>query len=108
MLEHAVEEVGDGLEAAVRMPRRALRLAGRVLDLAHLVEVDERVEVLEQDAGKRTADGEALALEAARRGRQLADLPLTRDDGVGRGDPGEDGDVVDADRGHWRDPDVVG
>jgi hypothetical protein len=34
VLEGAVDDVGDGLEAAVRVPRRALGLAGRVLDLA--------------------------------------------------------------------------
>ena len=73
VLEDAVDHVGDGLEAAVRVPRRALRLARRVLDLAHLVEVDERVEVGEVDAGERPADREALALEAARRGGDAAD-----------------------------------
>ena len=65
MLERAVDHVGDGLEAAVRMPRRALGLAGRVFDLAHLVEVDERVEVLEVDAGEGAADREPLPFEAA-------------------------------------------
>ena len=64
VLEDAVDHVGDGLEAAMRMPRRALRLARRVLHLAHLVEVDERVEVGQVDAGERAADREALALEA--------------------------------------------
>ena len=62
--ERAVDHVGDGLEAAVRVPRRALGLAGGVLDLAHLIHVDERVELIELDAGEGAADGEALALEA--------------------------------------------
>ena len=65
VLEDAVDHVGDGLEAAVRVPGRALGLAGRVLDLAHLVEVDEGVEVVQRDAGEGAAHGEALALEAA-------------------------------------------
>ena len=65
VLEDAVDDVGDGLEAAVRVPRRALGLARRVLDLAHLVHVDERVEQRQVDAGERAADREALALEAA-------------------------------------------
>ena len=68
----AVDHVGDGLEAAVRVPRRALGLARRVLDLAHLVQVDERVEVGQVDAGEGAADREALALEAARRGGHRA------------------------------------
>ena len=66
VLEGAVHDVRDGLEAAVRVPRRALGLARRVLDLAHLVHVDERVELGQVDAGERAADREALALEAAR------------------------------------------
>ena len=70
--------------------------------------MDERVEVLEQDAGERAANGKALALEAAWRGGQLADLPLAGHDGVGRGDAGEDREVVDGDRGHWVASDFVG
>ena len=64
--EAAVDHVGDRLEAAVRMPGGASRLAGLVLDLAHLVHVDERVEVGGADACERTDDGEALPLVAAR------------------------------------------
>ena len=65
VLEDAVDHVRDGLEAAVRVPGRALRLTGRVLDLPHLVEVDERIEVREVDAGEGAADREALPFEAA-------------------------------------------
>ena len=65
VLERAVDDVGDGLEAAVRVPVGAPRLAGRVVDLAHLVHVDERVEVGQVDAGEGPADREALALEPA-------------------------------------------
>ena len=64
VLEDPVDHVGDGLEAAVRVPGRPLRLARGVLDLAHLVHVDERVEVGEVDAGERAAHGEPLALVA--------------------------------------------
>ena len=64
VLERAVDHVGDGLEAAVRVPVGAARLAGPVVDLAHLVHVDERVEVGQVDAGEGPPDGEALALEA--------------------------------------------
>ncbi len=90
----AVDHVGDGLEAAVRVPRRALGLARRVLHLAHLVEVHERVEVREVDAGEGAADREALALEAARRGGDRADRPVGRAE-VRRGKAGEGQDVVD-------------
>ena len=75
VLEDAVDDVGDGLESAVRMPRRALRLTGRILHLAHLIHHDEGVECAEIDAREGTADGEAFTLEATRRGRD-------RDDGA--------------------------
>ena len=73
--EDAVDDVGDGLEAAVRVPGGALGLARRVLDLTHLVHVDERVERRQVDPGEGAAHGEALALEAARRGRHRAHRP---------------------------------
>jgi hypothetical protein len=69
--EYAVDQVREGLEAAVRVPGRALGLARRVLDLTHLVHVDERVQVLQVHAGERAADREALPLEARRRGGDL-------------------------------------
>ena len=71
--EAAVDHVGDGFEAAVRMPVGAPRLARLVFDLAHLVHVDERVEVGGADAGECAHDGEALALVAARAGGDGAD-----------------------------------
>ena len=40
----------------MRVPGGALRLARRVLDLAHLVEVDERIEVGQGDAGEGAAN----------------------------------------------------
>ena len=71
--ERPVDDVGDGLEAAVRVPVGAPGLARRVVDLAHLVHVDERVEVGAVDAGEGPPDREALALEAARGGGDRAD-----------------------------------
>ena len=75
MQERALDHVGDGLETAVGMPRRALGLAGSVVDLTHLVHVDERVEVGLGDAGEGAANGEALALESSRRGGDERDPP---------------------------------
>ena len=63
--EAAVDHVGDGLEAAVRMPVGTPRLTGLVFHLAHLVHVHERVEVGGAHAGEGAHDGEALALVAA-------------------------------------------
>jgi len=60
--EGAVDDVGDGLEPAVRVPRGALGLAGAVVDLAHLVHVHERVEPVQVHPGERAPDREPLAL----------------------------------------------
>jgi hypothetical protein len=98
VLERPVDDVGHRLEPAVRMPGRALGLTRRVLHLAHLVEVDERVQVGQVDPREGAADGEALALVALRRGRDLADRART---GVERGaDAGQEGDVVDGNGRH--------
>ncbi len=96
VVEDAVDHVRHGLEAAVRVPRRALGLARGVLDLTHLVHVDERVEPGRVDAGERAADGESLTLVALRRagdadGRSVLGIRPGRDgarkDGpVGGGD----------------------
>src|SRR6516165_6164569 len=48
------------------MPRGALGLTGRVVHLAHLVHVDERVEPGQVHPGERPADREPLSLEAGR------------------------------------------
>ena len=70
VLEDAVDDVGDGFEATVRMPRRALRLTRRVLHLAHLIHHDEGVQGTQVDTGERAAHREALAFESARSRRQ--------------------------------------
>ncbi len=99
VVEDAVDDVGDGLEAAVRVPRGALGLARRVVHLAHLVHHDERVEVRQVDAGERAADREALPLEALRRGGDLPDRTrLVTQPGLPH--PVEHGQVVDGDCGH--------
>ena len=79
---------------------RALRLARRVFDLAHLVEMDERVEVGEVDAGEGAADREALPFEPARGVRDAADGALPGDGGIRFRDPRQDGDVFDDDGWH--------
>src|SRR5581483_51831 len=71
--EAAVDHVRHGLEPAMRMPRRAPRLTGLVLDLTHLIHVHERVERGRGDAGEGADDGEALALETAGSRRDRAD-----------------------------------
>ena len=66
VLERPVDHVGDGFESAVRMPRGALRLARGVLDLAHLVQVNERIELIHRHTGERATNGKTLAFEPAR------------------------------------------
>jgi len=98
--EHAVDDVRDGLEPAVRVPRRALGLTRRVLHLAHLVHVDERVQLPQFHAGERPADRETLTLEPGRRGSHRHDRPLGRDGGVGLRDAGQHQNVLNGHRWH--------
>jgi CheY-like chemotaxis protein len=98
--EDAVDDVRDGLEPAVRVPRRALGLARRVLHLAHLVHVNKGIQLLQVHAGEGAADGEALTLESARRGGHRHDRPLRRGGGVGLGDAGQDQNVRGGHRWH--------
>ena len=99
MVEDAVDDVGDGLEPAVRVPRGALGLTRRVLDLTHLVHVDERVELGEVDAGERAAHREALTLETARGAGDAADGALGAELELDR-DARQDSQVGDGDGGH--------
>ena len=69
MLEGSVDHVGDRLEPAVRMQGRALRLARSVLNLAHLIHMDEGVEELLIQAVKGPSHRKALALQALWGGR---------------------------------------
>jgi hypothetical protein len=62
--EHAVDHVGDRLEATVRVPVGAARFVRPVVDLTHLVHVDERVEIGEGHTGKGAPHGETLTLES--------------------------------------------
>ena len=72
VLEGAVDDVRHGLEATVRVPGGALGLTRRVVDLAHLIQMNEGVEVGGRNAGEGATNGEALAFEAARGGRDGA------------------------------------
>ena len=62
----AVDHVGHGLEPAVRMVGRALGLAGRVLDRAHVVEHQERVGETQVDPRGGSPDLESLAFQELR------------------------------------------
>src|SRR6266699_5188192 len=70
LAQDPVDHVGDGLEAPVGVPGRALGSPWAVVDLTHLVQVDEGVEGGQVDAGEGAAYREALALEARGRGGQ--------------------------------------
>ena len=82
VLEAPVHDVGDGLETAMRVPVGALRLARGVVDGAHLVHVDEGVELVVRDAGEGARDRETLALVPLRAGHVTGDAALA---GRGRG-----------------------
>jgi hypothetical protein len=74
VLHLAVEQVGHGLEAAVRMIGRADRLARPVIRRSHLVEQQERVGMAQTRAGERPSHDEAAALALAMRGHDFGDL----------------------------------
>jgi hypothetical protein len=76
MLEGAVDHVGHGLEPTMGMPRGALGLAGRVVDLAHLVHVHEGIQLRLSDSGKRPTDREALSFKRARGDRDRGHRPI--------------------------------
>jgi hypothetical protein len=71
VLELTVERVGDGLEPAVGVVGRALRLPGREVDRPQVVEQEERVEVVEPGRGEGDPDLEPGALAGADRGDVL-------------------------------------
>ena len=68
MLEGPVDHVGHRLEAPVGMPGGAFGLTRGVLDFAHLVEMDEWIELVEGNAG-RTHAGPEIPRPRIRSGR---------------------------------------
>lgn len=89
MGEPAVDHVGHGFEAAVRMPVRASGLAGLVLDLAHLIHVHERVEVSAGNPREGADHREPLAFIARASGCYPANRPFR----IGGGGPGDAGQL---------------
>src|SRR2546425_1011299 len=100
MRKGAVDHVRDGLEAAVRMPGGAFRFARAVLDLAHLVHVNERIEVALIEPIERAAHRKALALDALRGGGNGEEGTLEGPDRTDVRNAGEGQDVLDRDRRH--------
>jgi hypothetical protein len=64
--ELTVDQVREGLEAAMRMPGSALGLPCAVFDLAHLIHMNKGIKLIGGHAGEGTTHREALALEGAR------------------------------------------
>ena len=79
MLHDAVDHVGDRFEAAMRMPRRAFGLTRCVLHLAHLVEVDERIELSKVDVPRFSVEAVELRRELRLRQRPGLQDPLDLD-----------------------------
>ena len=97
----AVEDVAHGLEAAVRVPRRALRLPGGVDLRPEVVEQQERVRLGHRQAAREgPTDAEPGALELAVRGDDLGNRARRGRGRVGSGDAGKDEGVVDGDGRH--------
>ena len=99
VLHDPVDHVCNRLEPTVRVPRCAFRFAGCVFHLAHLVEMDERVEVREVNAGEGAADRKAQSLEPLWCGRDGFHPPLGGG-GFGDRDTRQRERVFDGDGGH--------
>src|ERR1043165_3548471 len=65
VLDRAVEDVGAGLEAAMRMVGRPMRLPRPMGDGPHAVEEEKGIEVVEPRRRKRPRDDHPLAFELA-------------------------------------------
>ena len=78
MLHRAVEHVGDGLEAAVRVVGRALRLTRTEIDRAHVVEEQERVDLRERRGRERPPHLEPSTFELTDRRDDRLDRALAR------------------------------
>ena len=100
VLERAVHDVRDGLEAPMRVPRSALCLAGRVFDRSDVVEQQERIGDVAVGAGERAPNREARAFEERRGGDDLADGPDRGRAGVGPGDSRQNEKIGDGDGWH--------
>ena len=95
MGEGAVDHVGHGLEAPVRMPGRPLGLTRCVVDLPHLVHVHEGIELRQAHAGEGPPYGETLPFEAGGRRGHGSHWPLVRPCPLRRRDSWQSRQVVD-------------
>ena len=66
MVESAINDVGNGFEATMRVPRSALGLTRCVLHLAHLIHHDEGISIFHCDASKGASHWEAFAFKTLR------------------------------------------
>ena len=62
-----VEEIGDGLESAVRMTRRADRLARCIVSGSHLIQQQERIDVIDDVRRERSSHDESTSFDGAQR-----------------------------------------
>src|ERR1039457_995557 len=104
VLEGAVDHVRDRLEAAMRMPRRALGFAGLVLHLTHLIHVDERIDHRGVRPREGAAHREAFALESVGRCGDTDHRTVGRRGRVGLRDVRQGGDVGNGHSWHGEIP----
>ena len=101
MLKGAVDHVGHRLKAAVWVPGGAFGLTRAVLDLTHLIHVNEGIEDLRVEAIKGAAHRKAFAFHALRRGRDGKHGAIEAHGPVGVRDPRKRQDVLDGDSRHY-------
>ena len=87
VLHLALEQIGDHLEALVRVVGRAGGGARRVVHRAHLVDEQERVDLLEAAGRDRPADEKTTALEGLGGGDDAGERARSGRAGNGHGPP---------------------
>jgi hypothetical protein len=66
MIKDSINDVSDSLKTTMRMPWSSLWLTRRVLNLAHLIEMDKWIKVGEIYSSECPSHGEAFALKSLR------------------------------------------
>jgi hypothetical protein len=79
MFSAALKQIRQRFEPSMRMVWRALGLARRKVDRAHMIEKDEGADGLQTRGGNGAADLKAFALHHVRSGDKVLDLTSRRE-----------------------------
>ena len=63
VIKNSIDDVGNRFETSMRMPRSSLRLTRGVLNFAHLIQVNERIEIGKVDASECSTNRKSFTFE---------------------------------------------